>query len=202
MINDVREDAVLDAAEKAFTMFGARRVTMSDIADSVGMSRPALYLHFKDRQDILQKVVHRIHNSMLAGVRDALIADGSLKNQVYTALKHREGTIYDRSQNCGPVPWFLDKKHQDLAAIINNADDTYFDLLFNHLADNRISADQAKRLARLCIALAIGLRTMSGNRTAFDYQLKASIEQIFEGVSAAPEPVTKGVSWGLKLREM
>ena len=49
-----RHRAVLHAAFNTFVSYGFKRTTMADIADAAGMSRPALYLLFKNKTDIFR----------------------------------------------------------------------------------------------------------------------------------------------------
>lgn len=54
MSKDRRE--ILEAALKVFIRYGFRRTTMSDLAKEAGMSRPALYQQFANKEDIFRAV--------------------------------------------------------------------------------------------------------------------------------------------------
>lgn len=54
MSKDRRE--TLEAALKVFIRYGFRRTTMSDLAKEAGMSRPALYQQFANKEDIFRAV--------------------------------------------------------------------------------------------------------------------------------------------------
>ncbi len=49
-----RRDAILHASWQVFSAYGFRRTSMQDIADAVGISRPALYLEFANKTDIFR----------------------------------------------------------------------------------------------------------------------------------------------------
>lgn len=51
-----REEAILGAAFQAFSTYGFRRTTMEDIARGCGISRSALYLHFRNKEDIVRQL--------------------------------------------------------------------------------------------------------------------------------------------------
>ena len=54
--------AVFDAAAEVFAQYGFRRTTMNDIAEAAGISRPALYLMFDNKENLFQDlVVHRLN---------------------------------------------------------------------------------------------------------------------------------------------
>lgn len=54
-----RQDSILNAAFHAFSTYGYRRATMDDIAAGAGMSRSALYLHYRNKEDIFRSLASR-----------------------------------------------------------------------------------------------------------------------------------------------
>ena len=64
----IRQDAILDAAFMAFSSYGYRRTTMDDIAQGVGISRSALYLHFRNKEDILRSMSKRFFDDAAVNV--------------------------------------------------------------------------------------------------------------------------------------
>ena len=65
MARKTKEDAeitytvLLDAAEQVFFEKGVARTTLNDIAAAAGMTRGAIYWHFKDKGDLLQALFDR-----------------------------------------------------------------------------------------------------------------------------------------------
>lgn len=70
--DDTRAQAIVDAAFELFLRFGFRRTSMEDIARAAGMSRPALYLHFRNKDDILRRMVQGYFDRTLGMVQSAL----------------------------------------------------------------------------------------------------------------------------------
>jgi len=61
-----KRDKVLTAALDVFLRYGYKRVTMNDIAESAGISRPALYLVFESKEEIFKGVYeHWVAGTML-----------------------------------------------------------------------------------------------------------------------------------------
>ncbi len=52
-----REHKLLGAAFRAFARYGFRRTSMEDIARGAGLSRSALYLHFRNKEDVFRSLV-------------------------------------------------------------------------------------------------------------------------------------------------
>ena len=63
-----RQDAILDAAFHAFSTYGFRRTSMEDIALGAGISRSALYLHFRNKDDIFRSLAKRYFEDAAATV--------------------------------------------------------------------------------------------------------------------------------------
>ncbi|GAA4566645.1 TetR/AcrR family transcriptional regulator [Planotetraspora kaengkrachanensis] len=65
---DLREQALLDAAEELLTRTGFERMTVEDIAKGAGISRGSLYFYFGSKHDVLAALVAR---TMVDIVQDA-----------------------------------------------------------------------------------------------------------------------------------
>lgn len=52
-------ERILDEARLLFLNKGFAATSMQEIADAVGLTKPALYYHFKDKQDLLLAVIGR-----------------------------------------------------------------------------------------------------------------------------------------------
>ncbi|RRD57824.1 TetR family transcriptional regulator [Comamonadaceae bacterium OH2545_COT-014] len=52
--------ALLDAAECAFQQKGVARTSLADIAQQAGMTRGAIYWHFKDKTDLFTAMMERV----------------------------------------------------------------------------------------------------------------------------------------------
>lgn len=58
--SEERRDEILDAAEQVFASKGLDRARMEDIADETGLSKGALYLYFKSKDDLIIAIMDRI----------------------------------------------------------------------------------------------------------------------------------------------
>jgi len=48
---------ILDVARDLFTSQGVQRTSLQDIADRLGITKPALYYHFPSREDLVRSIV-------------------------------------------------------------------------------------------------------------------------------------------------
>ena len=56
---EVRQDEILDAAQKCFMDEGQHRTTIDDIARVSGLTKGGIYWHFKDKREIFIAVIER-----------------------------------------------------------------------------------------------------------------------------------------------
>ena len=80
-----KEKRALDSATEVFTRYGYARTTMGDIASRAGMSRPALYLLFPDKEAIFDRVIREMDGSKLTEIRTKTDKIDSLQKKVTTA---------------------------------------------------------------------------------------------------------------------
>ena len=51
-MSESKKSKILTAARAVFLRYGYKRISMNDIAEAAGVSRPALYLLFKNKEEI------------------------------------------------------------------------------------------------------------------------------------------------------
>ena len=59
-------DRILDAAMRGFRRQGFRRSSIEQAAEAAGLTRQALYHHFKSREALFRAVIERLHENALA----------------------------------------------------------------------------------------------------------------------------------------
>jgi AcrR family transcriptional regulator len=82
-----KRQVILDAAFKVFLAYGFRRTTMADIADAAGISRPALYIEFKNKADIYRAGFMAMLERTFINVDQALRAEAPLCERLVAALE-------------------------------------------------------------------------------------------------------------------
>jgi len=69
---EMRQAQLLAAAQKLFVRKGYRGTTTEEIAGKAGLTKGALYFHFKSKEDILFSLVKRIFDRHEAAIEDAI----------------------------------------------------------------------------------------------------------------------------------
>lgn len=90
---DARTQAILEAAWPVFSTYGYRKTSMDDIARAAGMSRPALYLHFRNKEDVFRTLTSLWYDQGAAELRAALCGSGDVVAQLSAGF----------AAQCGPL---------------------------------------------------------------------------------------------------
>lgn len=81
-----KTEKVVEAAAKVFLRLGYKKVTMGDLAEEAGMSRPALYLVFESKEAVFRAVLQRYFDTTMSEVLAGMLPSMSVKEQYIFAL--------------------------------------------------------------------------------------------------------------------
>ncbi len=165
-----REDAILDAAFHAFAGYGYRRVTMEDIAAGAGLSRTALYLHFRNKEDIFRSLSDRYFQTCLAEMALALQADGPAEQVLLATFVAKDGKFMEVVLGTPHGRELLDAGTTLAAEVAGRAEARMAEMLgdwLKRMGAQDVLGDPALAGATVVAALK-GLKTSS--RTLADYR--------------------------------
>jgi len=118
--DEKRRDRILEAAEKVVLAYGYSRVTMDDLARATGISRPALYLEFRNKAEIYSAIAAQTldHSAQLA---EAILAGpGTLEFRLAESMQRAVFDLVARFRQTAHGSELLDLKNE-LAADLHAA---------------------------------------------------------------------------------
>lgn len=83
---DEKTCRILAAARDVFARHGYRKTSMQDVADAAGISRAALYLRFRNKEDLFRSGAAAVHAEVLERTREALAADAPIGERLRRAM--------------------------------------------------------------------------------------------------------------------
>ncbi|BCG92410.1 TetR/AcrR family transcriptional regulator [Mesorhizobium sp. 131-2-1] len=83
---DPKRARILDGAMKVFLAYGFSRTTMDDIARAADMSRPALYLLFKNKTDIFRAIALMLLGRSVEQAKSELESGGAFAERMMRAV--------------------------------------------------------------------------------------------------------------------
>jgi AcrR family transcriptional regulator len=178
---DPRQKTILKAAFEAFSSYGFRRTSMEDIARGAGMSRAAIYLHYRNKEDIFRSLTQFYYDDAVAQVRGVLAKDLPVAQALDQAFAAQAGQIFEALLSSPHGDELLDTKYAHGAEIAQAGEArlvaAYADWLRHEAAVGRISlavsAGDADNLATTMLAALHGLKAPMP--TPADYRAAATL---------------------------
>jgi AcrR family transcriptional regulator len=97
--DDLKRQRILESATGVFLSYGFQRTTMDDIARAAEMSRPALYLLFRNKTDIYRAIAQQVFAAALASADRAFSTDRPLAERLEAMLEDAVYAMLARFQN-------------------------------------------------------------------------------------------------------
>lgn len=157
-----RQDAILDAAFGVFASYGYRRTTMEDIARAVGLSRSALYLHFRNKEDIFRSLTHRHFDTSMAGMEAALHRPGQTEEEaLFAAFVAKDGPLMEMIFATPHGEELLDAGMSAVPDLVKTASARAAEVLCRWLQARGLPPDlgSAQGLAEMMVAALMGLKS-------------------------------------------
>jgi AcrR family transcriptional regulator len=90
-----KREAIYEAAATVFAQYGFRRTTMNDIAQAAGISRPALYLMFDNKENLFQGLAAFRLDQAIEQALGVLAGGGDTNERIIAALLVFERIFYE-----------------------------------------------------------------------------------------------------------
>ncbi len=172
-----KQDAILDAAFGVFASYGYRRTTMQDIAQAAGLSRSALYLHFRNKEDIFRSLTKRHFDAAIAEMEKMLNRPGqSMEAALYAAFLAKDGHLMEIVLTTPHGAELMDAGFSASPDVVRMAVMRAADVLTRWL-ERRVIAPElgpARALAEMIVSALMGFKSTA--RTVED--LRASQRQL------------------------
>jgi TetR/AcrR family transcriptional regulator, mexJK operon transcriptional repressor len=162
-------EQILDTAYDCFARYGDRRTSVEDLARAAGISRPSVYAHFANKEEVFRAVSHRVHEAALADAEHAMAADGSFGERLAAVLDAKYGAPLEAIQSSPHARELLDEDGRvagDIAAETNRR----YARLLRRLTEEAVEAGQidparaglsTRQLADLIADCAAGLERVA-----------------------------------------
>lgn len=83
---DPKVEAIIESAWQAFATYGFRKTSMDDIARGARMSRPAVYLHYRNKEAIFRTLVEMHYAAKIEALADVLQEDAPVETLLGRAI--------------------------------------------------------------------------------------------------------------------
>lgn len=87
--SDKKRNLILDGAIKRFSHFGINKTTMTEIAEDLSVTKPALYYYFPDKQSIVIAVAEKIVSDYIEKLEAAVSASTNTEEALISLIDIR-----------------------------------------------------------------------------------------------------------------
>jgi TetR/AcrR family transcriptional regulator, cholesterol catabolism regulator len=63
---------IINKISEIYKRYGIKSITMDDLARDLGVSKKTLYLHFKDKKEVVEKVIHHLIAAQKCGISETI----------------------------------------------------------------------------------------------------------------------------------
>jgi len=81
---------ILESAHRVFSQKGYREATMDEIADGLGLSKPALYRYYKSKEELFREIFRLFNQATAKAIRESF-KGGRLDGETFFALIDKWG---------------------------------------------------------------------------------------------------------------
>lgn len=183
---------ILHAALTRFARYGFRRTSMEDIANEAAVSRAALYLQFRNKEEIFCSLAQQMHDEALNRAARALDADGSLADRVRAAIEGKSLEFVEITLTSPHGSELLDESNRlcgDLAAAAHRRFQTLLTRALRVAAaageiDLTAAGLSASQAAELLAHAAMGLKGPGVTVEGYRQRLAGLVRVVIAGLAA------------------
>jgi AcrR family transcriptional regulator len=154
-MSEDRLTGVLDAAYTCLTKYGVRRTTMDDIAGEAGISRSAVYLQVRNKDDAFRRLAERLHQQALDRARRAAAADAPPAARIREILVAKLDLVLALVGDSPHAAELLDSKARLFGDICHSFTAELRTILVDQFT--RAGAAHPEQAADIAITLVLGL---------------------------------------------
>ncbi len=130
---DLKRSAIHAAAIEEFSSRGIAGTSMANIAAAAGMSRPALYQYFTNKNDIFASAFVALFEDRVDVALQALAEPGSVAEQVDALLQRFDGDLWELLNATAHADELMSAKSGDVAIAVKAVVDRLWTGLADHL---------------------------------------------------------------------
>jgi AcrR family transcriptional regulator len=153
---------LLTSAVRCFAANGFHATTTRDIAEGVGLSPAALYVHFPSKELVLHEIIRTGHERVLAAVREPTVLSIDSAPERLRAIMSRYTAWHARHHVAARVSQYelagLTAEHYaDVLELRHETNEFFRDAVGRGIADGSFASVDVKRITRAMLSLSIDL---------------------------------------------
>jgi len=191
----LRRAEILHAAERIFVRDGYQGATIRKIADEVGVSSTALYMHFRDKDEILLEICEGAIASLLASNTEITgrpidaVSRVRLMLEAYMRFGLENPNTYQLAF-CAPQVESVKERSDSVEVLAHRCYQTFKDAVAGIAAEGRLRFGDGSSAAQTLWAACHGLVALRIGRPAVEWEaddvlMTVLLDSLFQGLASA-----------------
>ena len=88
---EARKDQIFSVGARLFAQKGYERATLQEVADLLGLTKPALYYYYASKQELLFEIMSFVMERVLSDIREIASSDASALDQLAALIRRYIG---------------------------------------------------------------------------------------------------------------
>lgn len=185
-------ERILEAATTLFSRYGFKRASMEDIAMEAGLSRAALYLQFKNKEDIFRELSRGLHEQAMAQAEAALAGDGAIAERLLHAIEAKSLKVLEIAYASPHGGELMDENNRLCGELAVESHGRFVEMIGDALKGSDASGEihlsrsglKAREAAELLTQSAAGLKLGDVSPDLYRKRLAAFVRVFVAGLSA------------------
>jgi AcrR family transcriptional regulator len=180
-----KRELILERAVNAFAAYGFRRCSMEDIAEAAGVSRPALYQHFRNKAEVFRAASERMQTRAIDAAET--VAKGKLAERLAAMLILYKAPVWHIQKMTPHGAELLDLNAAVADDVTLAAMERMSDLLAGAIAEEIGAGWDATEAARLLIGATWAVVEHADTEAAFRADI-ATLASLWAAALTSPRP--------------
>ncbi len=189
---EAKKVTVLDTAAAVFAQYGFRRTTMNDIAQAAGISRPALYLMFENKEHLFHELAAYRIKLALDASRAALAESGTVTDRFVNALMVFEKTYTEPVADSPHGEELIDVNMNLASDVMNKGHASLVTMLTKLLSEAEEIGEvqfsdsdmSPKAFVELLLSSIKGIKKMAGSKAEYRKQTQLAAHIFLKSITS------------------
>jgi AcrR family transcriptional regulator len=187
-------ERILPAAFTCFSRYGYKRVSLEQIAQETGISRAALYLHYRNKEDLFRALARRLVEEAHAAALEAAARPAPVARRLEAVLDAKYGSLLDRIHDSPHAAEILDENGRLCADVLFDSRRRFLRVLRGAIAEAESTGEidlataglDAGEAAELLVDCVKGLERVGASPAGFRRRLARLVRVFVAGLGARP----------------
>lgn len=183
---------ILSAAETLFARYGFKRTSMEDIAVEAGLSRAALYLQFRNKEDLFRELALDLHDEAITQAEAALAEHAPLARRLQRAVEAKTMRMVEVTHSSPHGSELMDENNRLCGALATENHVRFVEMLAQAILEADAAGEvnlaaagmTALETAELFTNAAAGLKRDDISPEAYAQRLERFVQVFVSGLKA------------------